>query len=117
MTNTTYVGTCQHDIDEEWYNSDESSYLILDESSGVYVTVTTCRACKDDNVASGRIVDPDDIPMDDFVNPFADNPAPNVMRVVNTDGTTSIVTMDEAPEISDEALDEIFTSSLTSRVH
>ena len=90
-----YIGTCQHNIDAEWYNSDECTYVVLDEPSGAYVTVVTCRACKEDNVAAGRIVDPNDIPIDDFVNPFADNPAPDIMTVVNTDGSTTIVDMNK----------------------
>lgn len=89
-----YVGTCQHDIDEEWYNSDDSTYLILDESSGIYVSATTCRNCKDDNVASGRAVDPDDIPMDEFVNPFEDDNVPDGFKVINPDGSITIITND-----------------------
>jgi len=114
-TQTHYVGTCQHDIDEEWYLSDDSTYLVLDESSGAYVNVTTCRDCKDDNVAYGRVIDPDDIPMDDFVNPFADNPQPDVMKVVNTDGSTTVIIMDEAPEVSEDELNDVFR--LTNKVH
>lgn len=113
--NITYVGTCQHDIDEDWYNSDESTYLILDESSGAYVNVTTCITCKDDNIASGRIADPDDIPMDNFVNPFANDPAPDVMKVVNADGTTTVINMGEAPEVSEDELND--TYRLTSKLH
>jgi hypothetical protein len=114
MDKIVFVGTCQHNIDEEWYHSDDSSYLILDESSGAYINVTTCRTCKDDNVAYGRVVDPDDIPMDDFVNPFADNPAPDVIKVVNTDGSTTVITMDEEPEVDDKTLGEMF---LTNKIH
>lgn len=113
MEKIIYVGSCQHDIDEEWYHSDESSYLILDESSGAYVSVTTCRDCKDDNVASGRIADPDDIPIDDFVNPFADDPASDKMIVINADGSTTVVNMGEAPE--EEELNDVF--HLTNKVH
>jgi hypothetical protein len=91
MENKTYVGSCQHDIDEDWYNNDESSYLVLDEPTGACVSVTTCRDCKDENIASGKVIAPDDIPVDDFVNPFVDNPASDVMKVVNTDGTTTII--------------------------
>lgn len=115
MDKIIYVGSCQHDIDEDWYHSDDSTYLVLDESSGAYVSVTTCRDCKDDNVASGRIVDPDDIPMDDFVNPFADNPAPDVMTVINADGSTTVVTMGTEPEVSEDELNDAL--SLTSKPH
>lgn len=100
-TKKVFVGSCQHDIDEEWFNSDDSSYLVLDESSGVCVTVTTCRQCKDDNVASGRAVDPDDVPVDDFVNPFTDDPAPDIMKVVNLDGTTTVIDMSDTDEDED----------------
>ena len=113
MEKIIYVGSCQHDIDVEWYNSDDSSYLVLDESSGAYVNVTTCRACKDDNVVSGRIIDPNDVPMDNFVNPFADDPEPEILKVVNLDGSTTVVFADEAPDISEETLSEMFNKDLT----
>lgn len=94
------MGSCPHDIDEDWYNSDDSTYTVLDESSGAYVIVTTCVNCKDDNVAFGRAVDPDSIPVDIFVNPFADDPQPDTFKVLNADGTM-----------------DVFTKDLTKKVH
>ena len=88
------MGSCSHDIDEDWYNCDDSTYLVLDESSGVHVNVTTCRDCKGINEMGWLIVDPADVPMDNFVNPFADDPQPDIFKVVNTDGTTTIITKD-----------------------
>jgi hypothetical protein len=86
-----YVGSCPHNIDEEFFHSDESTYMVLDGPTGVCVNITTCRECKATNLDTGRIVAIDDVPVDDFVNPFADVPASGVMTVVNLDGTTTVV--------------------------
>jgi hypothetical protein len=84
-----YVGSCNHDIDEEWYNSDDSTYIVLDKPTGGYVTITTCRACKEDNMAAGVIVESDDIPIDDFFM------------------------VDESDAMTAEELDEYFKNNLT----
>lgn len=105
-----FVGTCQHWIPEEWYESDDSSYTILDEASGAYVNVTTCEECYKDNLENGIVVDQSDIPMDDFSNPFEDDPAPKTMKVINPDGTTSVVDIENADVLTLDQLDEYLKS-------
>ena len=92
---TTYVGSCQHDIDEQWYLSDDSTYLVLDEPTGVVTNVTTCMECKADNAALGLICDVDDLPVDNFVNPFADDPAPDLMCTFDADGNAHWIDLTE----------------------
>ena len=90
-----YVGSCRHDIDEEFYMSDESTYTVIDVPTGVSVNVTTCRECRADAEASGSIVDPLDLEFDDFENPFADDEPSGLINVINLDGSTTIVDLDK----------------------
>ena len=91
-----FVGSCQHNIPAEWYNHDDSTYLVLDRPSGLVLRVTTCETCRDSNEDEGLIMNEADIPVDDFINPFADDPAPPILRVVNTDGSTTTINVDKA---------------------
>lgn len=68
--------------------------MVLDEPTGAYVNVTTCQRCKDANEVAGLIVDPDNIPLDDFVNPFADDTIAEGFKVFNADGTVTTITTD-----------------------
>ena len=90
-----YVGSCPHDIDEDFYKSDESSYTVIDGPTGVSVNVTTCRECRADAEAKGNIVDPHDLEFDDFENPFADDEPSGLINVINLDGTTTVVDLDQ----------------------
>ena len=67
MEQTHYIGSCQHDIPAEWYKSDNSTYVIVDEPTGAYVTVTTCKECKDEAKEKGVLIEHEEIPLDDFI--------------------------------------------------
>jgi len=93
-----YVGSCQHYIKPEWFDDDRSSYAVLDEVNGLCVRITTCEACWEQNNEAGLIIPEDDIPVDDFVNPFANDSAPRLMKVVDSDGNTEIVDLTSFPD-------------------
>lgn len=88
-----FVGSCNHPLTEEWYNDEESTYLCLDEHTGVVATITTCEDCKQKAEDEGRIMDEiDDSIIDDLLyNPFADDPAPDTMVVFDADGNKQVV--------------------------
>ena len=90
-----YVGSCPHDIEADFYKSDESTYMVIDGPTGVSVNVTTCRECRADAEASGSIVDPLDLDVDDFENPFADDEPSGIINVINLDGSTTVVDLDK----------------------
>lgn len=92
-----YVGSCPHDIDEDFYNSDMSTYTIMEATTGAYTSVTTCRECRANHEAEDNVIDPDDIPFEDFNNPFAENPAPDIINLVNLDGSTTVVDLTKKP--------------------
>lgn len=85
-----HIGTCGHELDSDWYESDDSTYTVCDPDTGIYTLVTTCSECKVHNVNEGIIVDEHDIPMD-FDNPFADDPAPDTMVVFDADGNSQTI--------------------------
>ena len=88
-----YIGTCGHSLSEEWYNSDDSSYTVLDEPSGAYVYVTTCPDCKVEN--QNIIVDPDEISFDFDEELFADDTAPKTVVLFNEDGSYEVIEGDK----------------------
>jgi len=90
-----YVGSCPHDINEDFYNSDESSYTVIDCRTGIPVNVTTCRECRADAEAKGTIVEPLDLEFDDWENPFADDEPSGLINVINSDGSTTVVDFDK----------------------
>lgn len=104
MEQTHYVGTCPHDIPAEWYNSDDSTYNVLDEVSGAYVIVTTCESCKQRNERKGRIVEEVDIPMDDFYVP--ESFVPKSAIVVDDNGNIKTVEIDGGEYITDDEMNE-----------
>lgn len=92
MEQTHYVGSCPHDIPAEWYDSNESTYNVLDTATGAYVVVTTCEACKEENNTAGLIVDDSDMPLDDFYVPDAF--VPKTVVVINDNGEAETITLD-----------------------
>lgn len=97
-----FVGSCQHDIDESWYNDDASSYIVIDRETGVCSNVTTCKECKQANEEAGLILDENELPEDDFENPFEDDPVSEEMTVVRPDGSSETVRVEDAKVISVE---------------
>jgi hypothetical protein len=104
MEQTHYVGSCPHDIPAEWYNSDESTYNVLDTVTGTYVIVTTCEECKRENEEAGRIIDDVDLPMDDFYVP--EDFIPKSVVVVKEDGSTEVVEIEAGDFITDDEINE-----------
>lgn len=92
-----YYGACEHPIPEEWYNSDDSSYLRLDQVSGAVIPVTTCEECKEDAENHGLIMDEvsDDVIDDLLYNPFEDDPAPETMVVFDKDGNKKYIEIEK----------------------
>lgn len=101
MEQTHYVGTCPHDIPAEWYNTDDSTYYVLDTASGAYVIVTTCEDCKTANEQAGSIVEEVDIPMDNFI---VDTTPPASITVFNNDGSSETFSFDETNELTDDEI-------------
>lgn len=104
MKQTYYVGSCPHDIPADWYNTDESTYNVLDEVTGAYVLVTTCEECRRENEQAGRIIDEMDIPLDDFTVDFDDTVS--MITVFHADGSSEVIEIDESNKMTAEEIQE-----------
>jgi hypothetical protein len=90
-----YIGSCPHDIPKEWYDTDDSTYTVLDSSSGAYVNVTTCEECRRKAEAENRIIAEEDIPFEEFNIPFENAEPTGKVTVFDSEGKSQVIDFDE----------------------
>jgi hypothetical protein len=96
-----HIGTCGHEIDNEWFNDARSCYTILD-SIGVYLYVTTCKKCRQQNENDSIIVDSDNIPFLSKID------STSILIITDKNGNKKVIYLDNDETVERKKLSDYF---------